>query len=176
MSSLVFSAGDWANIVSALASFFASVVALVIAFKKPKKIIFEFLTGGVFNHEEYYEKWSIENIKHILQENKVTINFLRVNVRNIDIGQMVILESGIIVKGDFKKQKFGNYLTMDLHQNVSNPIDFGNDLVGVGHIVSLQSHKLNPFISNRSVSFKVYVKDSRGKIYKSETFKIDDFN
>lgn len=172
---LALGAGDWSNIISAVATFVASGVALVLAFKKPKRIVFEYLTGTVSNYDEHYKKWSIDNVKDTLKENKVTINALRVNVRNIDIIQMVILESGIIVKGDFKKQKFGNYPTINLHQNVSKPIDFGHDPIGTGHIVSLKGYKFNPFISNRKVSFKVYVKDTRGKIYKSETFKINNF-
>lgn len=176
MNSLVLSAGDWANIVSALASFFASVVALVIAFKKPKRIIFEFLTGGIFNHNEYYERRSIENIIHTMSENGVNINALRINAINLDITKKVIVESGIIVKWSFKRLKFGHYMTMTLQQNISEQIDFGNNPIGFGHILSLKSYKLNPFISNRKVSFRVYAKDTSGKIYKSETFKIDDFN
>lgn len=176
MNNLSFSAGDWANIVSALATFIASVVALIVAFKKPKKIVFEFLTGKVFNYEEYYKRWTIKNIKHTLGENTVTITLLRMNTINLELTKKVIIESGIIVKWSFKKQKFGNYMTISLNQNSPEPIDFGHNPIGVGHTVSLKSYKINPFISNRKVSFKVYVKDTSGKIYKSGTFKLDDFN
>lgn len=176
MITLAISAGDWANIGSAVATFFASGVALFVAFKKPKKIVFEFLTGLTSNYDEYYKRWSFDNLKHTMSENTVTIILLRVNVINVDITRTVINESGIIVKSGFKKQKFGNNIFKDLNQNVASAIDFGNSPTGNGHIIKLASYKINPFISNRKVSFKVYVKDTGGKTYKSETFKLDNFS
>ncbi|MCU4664277.1 hypothetical protein N7X58_02045 [Leuconostoc mesenteroides] len=167
--------GSWSDLISAFATFLATAFALYLSVKKPKEVMFGFLTGSVFNHDEHYRKWSITNITHTFRENTVTISLLNVNVVNIGLMRKPIFESGIIVKGDFRKNKFGNYVSNDLYPNTFNLIDFGNNPNGLGHIVSLKSYKLNPFISNRKISFRVYVKDSAGKIYKSETFKVDDF-
>ncbi|WP_273715500.1 hypothetical protein [Leuconostoc mesenteroides] len=167
--------GSWSDLISAFATFLATAFALYLSLKKPKEVIFGFLTGSVFNYDEYYKRWGIKNIIHTLSENDVTINALRINAINLNMTKKVIIESGIIVKWGFKKKKLGNYLTAALDQNVANPIDFGHDRIGVGHIVSLKSYKINPFISKRKVSFKVYAKDTSGKIYKSETFKLDNF-
>lgn len=175
MITLAISAGDWANIGSAVATFFASGVALFVAFKKPKKIVFEFITGIVSNYDEYYKRWSFDDFKHTLSDNTVVINVLSVNMINVDLTRTVVNESGIIVKLGFKKQKFGDYRLKELNQNIANDIDFGHNPTGVGHTLKLTSYKLNPFISNRKISFKVYVKDTRGKVYKSETFKLHNF-
>ena len=164
---------DW---VSSIATFIATTVALYISIKKPKVVKFSLETGNVFHQDTEFKRFSLENLKHKFTDNAITLNYLNVNVLNIDLMNKVIFESGIIVKGDFRKEKFGNYLSKTLAPNNVQYVDFGNNRIGVGHIVTLKSYRFNPFISSRSVTFKVYLKDSSGKLYMSNYFKLHDFN
>jgi len=167
--------GSWAEWVGALATFLATGLALYLSLKKPQLVKFSFETGDIFHWKEDYKRFSFDNLKHKFTDNQVTLNLLNINVLNVDLVHKVIFESGVIVRGDFRKQRFGYYLSKKLLPNQIQHVDFGNNRHGNGHIVTLRSYKLNPFITYRNVTFKVYVKDSSGKVYKSNYFKLNDF-
>lgn len=166
---LALSAGDWENIGSAAATAFAGLTALWAATRKPQRIYFSFFTGTISDYEgDGYARWTLENIKHTLMEDTVKLTALKVDAINIDPITMLTFESGIIIKGDFRKIKLGSSSGTELYSNDKQRVDFGSNKSSGGYMVNLKNYKLNPFISNRKVSFRVYIKDTVGNIHKSQ--------
>ncbi|MEQ4550894.1 hypothetical protein ABNZ43_06570 [Weissella sp. GP1] len=163
---------DW---LSSVATVIATFTALYLSVKKPQKIHFNLVKGSVFNDNFNHSRVSIKNLTSKFRDKKVTLWLLNVAMLNADMFDVVVVESGIIVKGSFKKQILNEDDVFTVRSNSREFINFGNNPSGLGHIVSLSSYRLNPFITGRSVTFKVYVKDSVGKIYKSKYYHLDMF-
>ncbi|MDY2511611.1 hypothetical protein [Weissella confusa] len=161
---------------SSIATVVATVTALYLSKKEPKKIHFNLARGTVFNSDFDYSRGSIQNLKSKFRDKKVTLNYLNVAMLNADMFDVNVFESGIIVKGSFKKQILNKDSVFTVRANSREFINFGQkSSSGVGYTVSLSSYSLNPFITGRSVTFKVYVKDSVGRIYKSKYYHLDMF-
>lgn len=164
---------DW---LSSIATVTATVTALYLSKKEPQKIHFNLAKGTVFSSDFEYGRLSIQNLKSKFRDKKVTLNFLNVAMLNADMFDIDVFESGIIVKGSFKKQILNKDSVFTVRANSREFINFGHmSGSGLGHLVSLSSYSLNPFITGRSVTFKVYVKDSVGRIYKSKYYHLDMF-
>lgn len=164
---------DW---LSSIATAIATVTALYLSKKEPQKIHFNLAEGRVFNSDFDYSRVSIQNFKSKFRDKTVTLHWLNVAMLNADMFDVVVVESGIIVKGSFKKQILNKDSVFTVRANSREFINFGNmSGSGLGHLVSLSSYSLNPFITGRSVTFKVYVKDSVGRIYKSKYYHLDMF-
>lgn len=164
---------DW---ISSIGTAIATVTALYLSKKEPKRIHFNLVNGSVFNDNLEYSRISIQNLKNKFSDKKVTLHLLNVAMLNADMFDVVVVESGIIVKGSFKKQILNKDSVFTVRANSREFINFGHiSSSGLGHIVSLSSYSLNPFITGRSVTFKVYVKDSVGRIYKSKYYHLDMF-
>lgn len=164
---------DW---LSSIATVIATVTALYLSKKEPQKIHFNLVNGSVFKDDFKYSRASVQNLKSKFRDKKVTLHWLNVAMLNADMFDVVVVESGIIVKGSFKKQVLNKDSVFTVRANSCEFINFGNmSGSGLGHLVSLSSYSLNPFITGRSVTFKVYVKDSVGRIYKSKYYHLDMF-
>ncbi|TGE65573.1 hypothetical protein C6P12_02645 [Weissella confusa] len=163
---------DW---LSSIATVMATVIALYLSKKEPQKIYFNLAGGGVSNLDSGYGRVGIQNLKGKFRDKKVNLRLLNVTMLNADMFDVVVVESGIIIKGSFKKQILNKGNIFIVRANSRRFINFGHDYSGLGHDVSLSSYSLNPFITGRSVTFKVYVKDSAGKIYKSKYYHLDMF-
>lgn len=163
---------DW---LSSIATVIATGTALYLSKKEPKKIHFNLVNGSVFRDNLEYSRVSIQNLKSKFRAKKVTLHLLNVAMLNADMFDVVVIESGIIVKGSFKKQILNKGKDFTVRANSREFIDFGHNSIGLGYNVSLSSYSLNPFITDTSVTFKVYVKDSVGKIYKSKYYHLDMF-
>lgn len=163
---------DW---LSSIATAIATATALYLSKKEPKRIHFNLAAGGVSNLNSGYGRVSIQNLKSKFRDKKVNLRWLNVTMLNVDMFDVVVVESGIIIKGSFKKQILNKGNIFTVRANSRRFINFGHDYSGLGHDVSLSSYSLNPFITGRSVTFKVYVKDLAGKIYKSDYYHLDNF-
>lgn len=170
--------GNWSEIISAIATFVATGTALILSVKKPKEIIFALEKGHLRKCSSFSidnskpKKWDFKNLWKYLTEKTVYVDDLNVKAFNTGFTNLGIFELGIIGKGDFRKQKLGDgslFTTLPPHE--AQKVNFGGGTLD-GDKVKLKSWKLNPFLSDRKVSFRVYLKDPAGKLYKSQVFKI----
>lgn len=156
------SIADW---VSGLATLMATVVALYLGLKKPDSISFGIDSGMVFSITS-----AETNNKSHFRKVSITLSLLNVFIVNNDNIPKVITETGFLVKGNFRRQVFSTHKLDKINYREVKYVDFGRDKHGLGHIVTLQSHSFNPFISKKKIAFRVYVKDTGGKVYKSQYF------
>ncbi|WP_205435148.1 hypothetical protein [Leuconostoc falkenbergense] len=154
---------DW---LASIATLLATGSALYLGLRKSNSIHFEIQKGF------YLSFWSPQ--KSINPFNKIsgTVSLLNVYVTNGGITPKVFSEVGVIVKGNFRKQTVSSYKLVLVNSGETKLIDFGNNPSGSGHEITMDSIVANPFLTVHVLRFRVYLKDTGGKIYKSKYFRL----
>ena len=135
---------DW---ISAIGTIGAAVVALWLGLRKDPDVHFNVVQiGNLF----YVDK-------------NAGVTKLEIQAIYTGYGIKPIWEAGIIVCGDFRKINLMNTLMTSLNNNGMTDISFKNDAI-------IEHCPLNPFMSNKKMIYKLYVKDSAGKVYKSKNW------
>ncbi|MGX7040998.1 hypothetical protein ACWN9M_04380 [Leuconostoc lactis] len=154
---------DW---LASIATLLATWSALYLGLRKSNFINFEIQKGIYLSFSK--PRKSLNPFTKI----SGIVSLLNVYVTNGGITPKVFSEVGVIVKGNFKKQIVSSYKLDMVCSGENKLIDFGNNHSGSGHSIIMNSIALNPYLTIHTIRFRVYLKDTGGKVYKSKYFKL----